>query len=370
MNDVFLSYAREDKELARALERGLAARDLSVFIDTTSLVPGHDLLHSITEALEQANVVVVLLSRHSGRSQWVEQELAHALEQRKKIIAVLIEPGAKENWIWPLVAGRVTVNVQGESDIGRVIQMVVDQLGPSGISKMRTVDPAELTIGKLIWSLKPAQLRAVVAAVIAVIIGTASAGYWFRKYFPSRTKPVPTVAGQTLSACDGRLGLKLDRDLGAGNWFVYPDDNPNQVGVTNFPAKRPIPSSILEVDNDDGEFYPGQVLPRSIGSHAILSCAWRLGDIPSWQRDALQVWHKAQLHSRVTREKIDDIFGNKDWKVNPRFSFSAIGTLSKELRIGFPITSVDFENRKYGVGTDHVFGPGDTLRIWVAGTIP
>src|SRR5262245_13427270 len=103
MSSVFISYSRDDQTVASALSHELEERGLSVFRDI-AITAGEDFSHQIRDALAHADVVVVLLSSNSGRSRWVKDEVATALESRKTVIPVLLDAGAKENWVWPLLA--------------------------------------------------------------------------------------------------------------------------------------------------------------------------------------------------------------------------------------------------------------------------
>lgn len=124
MTDVFISYAREDAAIARHLREVLNKDGFEVFNDQ-AFVAGANFSKVITEELQNAKAVVVLLSRNSRRSKFVEAELREALEKGKGIvIPVLLDEEATENWIWPLVSNRHAVTVNSPEDIGAVAKII------------------------------------------------------------------------------------------------------------------------------------------------------------------------------------------------------------------------------------------------------
>jgi hypothetical protein len=89
MSHVFLSYAREDLEVAKRLARALEAQGFAVWWDRT-IPPGKTFDQVIEEALADAEKVVVLWSARSVASNWVRAEADEALE-RGILVPVLIE---------------------------------------------------------------------------------------------------------------------------------------------------------------------------------------------------------------------------------------------------------------------------------------
>jgi hypothetical protein len=87
--DVFISYAREDRDRARVLADALEARGWSVWWDR-KIVAGQTFDHAIEQQLESAASVVVLWSEHSVASEWVRNEAAVASE-RDTLVPALID---------------------------------------------------------------------------------------------------------------------------------------------------------------------------------------------------------------------------------------------------------------------------------------
>ena len=89
MPDVFLSYAREDRERASVLARALESDGWSVWWDR-KMVAGEAFDETIERQLATANSVVVLWSEHSVGSEWVKSEAAAASE-RDVLVPVLLD---------------------------------------------------------------------------------------------------------------------------------------------------------------------------------------------------------------------------------------------------------------------------------------
>ena len=89
MADVFISYAREDRETARRLAEHIEKAGGSVWWDR-SLLPGDRFSRLIRAQLEEAGWVIVLWSESSVDSDWVEAEAGFAREA-DKLVPALIE---------------------------------------------------------------------------------------------------------------------------------------------------------------------------------------------------------------------------------------------------------------------------------------
>lgn len=79
---VFLSYASQDKSLVRELSRRLVGEGwIDTWQDEKNLLPGQDWRVKIEEAVEEADVVIIVLSQHSvSKEGHVQKELRYARE--------------------------------------------------------------------------------------------------------------------------------------------------------------------------------------------------------------------------------------------------------------------------------------------------
>ena len=89
MHDIFLSYAREDRERAQKFAQALERQGWSVFWDRR-IPAGARWEDTIGKELHEARCVIVLWSNASLRSDWVRDEATEA-KKRGVLIPVLIE---------------------------------------------------------------------------------------------------------------------------------------------------------------------------------------------------------------------------------------------------------------------------------------
>jgi hypothetical protein len=89
MADIFLSYAREDREVARKLSVLLEHAGWSVWWDRR-IPAGRTWRDVLEEALRDMGCMVVLWTSHSVDSDWVREEAEEA-RARRKLVPVLIE---------------------------------------------------------------------------------------------------------------------------------------------------------------------------------------------------------------------------------------------------------------------------------------
>ena len=89
MADVFISYAREDRDTAEKLAHALEAHGWSVWWDR-EILPGKDFTAVISAEIAAASTVVVLWSQSSVTSHWVRDEAHEGLE-RNALVPVLLD---------------------------------------------------------------------------------------------------------------------------------------------------------------------------------------------------------------------------------------------------------------------------------------
>jgi len=82
-NRIFVSYSSKDKAIADALYARLRRSGQRVWIDRVELTAGVSLLDRIAAAIDEVDVVVVLLSNHAINSDWVRKELEIAAAREK-----------------------------------------------------------------------------------------------------------------------------------------------------------------------------------------------------------------------------------------------------------------------------------------------
>jgi hypothetical protein len=143
MNRIFISYTRDDQDAARLIAERLRAAGFEVFYDVEAIVAGDSWSNKVRAALQDAAAVLVLLSSNSRRSSWVQDEVQTALESKTLIVPVLLDEGAKQNWLWPLVATRQSVSLDLRSP---AVQEQLDYL-VGGLASLTSKSPGSLSRG-------------------------------------------------------------------------------------------------------------------------------------------------------------------------------------------------------------------------------
>jgi hypothetical protein len=81
---VFLSYARDDNDIARIIADKLREKGIRTWFDMYELAPSDSLASAIQDAISASDYLIVLLSPNSVESRWVKLELETALAQQFK----------------------------------------------------------------------------------------------------------------------------------------------------------------------------------------------------------------------------------------------------------------------------------------------
>jgi len=99
MADIFISYSRDDAEIAFRLGRLLEQEGWSTWIDH-QIKLGDDFRPEIKREIDAASCVVVLWSTTAAKSSWVQREALRAFRQRK-LVEVELSPGLASQVAFP-----------------------------------------------------------------------------------------------------------------------------------------------------------------------------------------------------------------------------------------------------------------------------
>ena len=86
---IFISYASEDAVFAQLVKMTLEASNIEVWLDSGNLRMGEEWRDAIDRGIDTAGAVLVILTPHSSRSEYVTYEWAYALGKGKRIIPLL-----------------------------------------------------------------------------------------------------------------------------------------------------------------------------------------------------------------------------------------------------------------------------------------
>lgn len=95
MARVFISYSSEDAKFVDDLVRKLSLRNVDVWYAKNEIKVGDSIVRKITNAIQASDWLLIVLSKSSIKSRWVQQELnsalAIAVQREAYILPVLID---------------------------------------------------------------------------------------------------------------------------------------------------------------------------------------------------------------------------------------------------------------------------------------
>ncbi|MGX9728913.1 MAG: toll/interleukin-1 receptor domain-containing protein [Candidatus Electronema sp. VV] len=92
MSQVFISYSRQDNDMASEVCKILDRNNIPYFLDTKNINWGAEVNKDVRGALSDCVAIVVIISPASIKSQWVAYELGHAKALNKIILPLLSHP--------------------------------------------------------------------------------------------------------------------------------------------------------------------------------------------------------------------------------------------------------------------------------------
>jgi hypothetical protein len=90
-HDVFISYADEDKLVAKAVCAKLEEKSIRCWLAPRDTRAGAEWQLQVLEAIESCRVVVLIFSRNAGASHQVQREVINAFEEEKTVIPFRIQ---------------------------------------------------------------------------------------------------------------------------------------------------------------------------------------------------------------------------------------------------------------------------------------
>jgi ATP-dependent Clp protease, protease subunit len=133
---VFISYAHADSVPVDALVLALQASGVDVWIDKWRIKVGDSIVRRVNEAIHESDFLIVVLSKASVKSKWVQEELSAAtvknIEETKKafILPVLLE----QCNVPELLRHRKYVNFSADPKgaLRSLVDAIMDSPAPSG----------------------------------------------------------------------------------------------------------------------------------------------------------------------------------------------------------------------------------------------
>jgi len=95
---VFISHANEDMAIARRIADGLKKMGLEAWLAESEILPGENFAAMISDALDDSQAMVVIITPNALRSPWVRQEIEYALGKQSysgRVVPVVAGPAGE-----------------------------------------------------------------------------------------------------------------------------------------------------------------------------------------------------------------------------------------------------------------------------------
>jgi hypothetical protein len=89
---IFVSYSHADKDFVGVLTNSLGREGFRVWIDGLALRAGDNFAIDIERAINEARFMIVVISRESVKSRWVQREIRSALDRQAEFGELTIIP--------------------------------------------------------------------------------------------------------------------------------------------------------------------------------------------------------------------------------------------------------------------------------------
>lgn len=128
MAKIYISYNNKDHNIAQKISDELKTADHEILIDVDTLLPGEDITSTLFNALRKSEIMIVIITKNSINSKWVQNEIGAALSYTAE----------RPNFgFFPIVIGDAVIPdsikhklyIQGsESDIDNIAKQVLSDV--------------------------------------------------------------------------------------------------------------------------------------------------------------------------------------------------------------------------------------------------
>lgn len=87
---VFIVYNHKDYKIVQLIAKHLRENKHNVLLDTEFIKPGENINDKINISIKKANKIIVVLSKDSANSKWVDAEIKRVLELQKNILPIVV----------------------------------------------------------------------------------------------------------------------------------------------------------------------------------------------------------------------------------------------------------------------------------------
>lgn len=186
---VFLSHSTKDVEAANRLCSLLEERGLSCWIAPRDVRPGSSYGEEIVRGIEEADVLVLILSENANGSRAVANEVERAFSHKKTIIPVRIAPVTPSKALEFFVSTCQWVDAFGKAGLAQAATELADNI------LAQTKDPAATTPGPPAAAAKGRFSRSRVLVAAACFVAVLSLVPWVRRGRGPAVPAPPAASG-------------------------------------------------------------------------------------------------------------------------------------------------------------------------------
>lgn len=143
---IFISYCRKDfakaKRIKEEIERTTSAK---CWMDLDGIESGSQFEDVIISAINNASIVVFMLSNNSMLSRWTKDEVRYAYETRKKIIPVNIDNCSPSGWFLFKFSGYDVIDINDPLQKHKFFENIKDWIGRDGLIEKAPADAKNST---------------------------------------------------------------------------------------------------------------------------------------------------------------------------------------------------------------------------------
>jgi hypothetical protein len=128
MSQAFITYAHADQNAAKRLAADLEKRGIDVTQRDRLVPPGVDLLSQVENSIANSDLVFVLVSPESSKSQWLNAEIAMALSRadgRTRVVPVMLSPNVEPPFLLQNIQGITFFDPeQAQQELDRLVESI------------------------------------------------------------------------------------------------------------------------------------------------------------------------------------------------------------------------------------------------------
>lgn len=211
---IFISYSRFDREKVMKMVRLIEQETgMKCWVDMTGIESGGQIEDTIVKALDQAEVLLFMMSDQSLASPWTKREVLYAESEGKRIVPVSLDGKPLRDWVKFHFGQHYYIDATSKEQVDKLLSNLTTWLAdPSGSGS--AVTPATSPRKKRKW-IVPAAVAVLALSVLwkLVISIPASKG-------PETENPVPgAVSTESSARSSGNRGTLSGHDwvdLGTG----------------------------------------------------------------------------------------------------------------------------------------------------------